>query len=103
MLSCCPSTTGLAYLLATVSTLCRSPDAEAARGCTAQRRASSQRPAASRACPGWPLSGTFDFISLDWDMISKIRARCYLRLIELYTATALHSTGLSTTTTKLRP
>ena len=73
----------------TVSTLCRSPDAEAARDCTAQRRASSLRRAASRACPGWPLSGTFDFISLDWDMISKIRARCPVRLDELYTATAL--------------
>ena len=72
----------------TVSTLCRSPDAEAARACTAQRRARSLASGARRACPGWPLSGTSDFTSPDWDMLSKVRARPPVRLDELYTAMA---------------
>ena len=54
----------------------------------------------SRACPGWLLSGTFDFTEGDWDMISKIRARPPVRLNELYTAT-YGPAALSTT--KLRP
>ena len=72
----------------TVSTMCRSPDAKVACGCTAQRRARSLASGARRASPRWPLSGTSDFITLDWDMISKIRARLKVRLDELYTAMA---------------
>ena len=46
-----------------------------------------------RACVAGPApdgapDGTFRSIALDWDMISKIRARASVRLIELYTATA---------------
>ena len=41
-----------------------------------------------QARTGWPdmgwFEGTFMFITQDWDMISKIRARCYLRLNELF-------------------
>ena len=41
---------------------------------------------------GW-FEGTFMFITQDWDMISKIRARQSTRLYELYMATAAQTHG----------
>ena len=85
VLSRAVSTTGMDHC---VGNLCRSPDAKVACGCTAQRRARILASGARRASPRWPLSGTSDFITLDWDMISKVRARPPVCLDELYTAMA---------------
>ena len=50
-----------------------------------------------QARTGWPdmgwFEGTFDVITQDWDMISKIRAQCATRLNELYMATAAQTHG----------
>ena len=54
----------------------------------------SQRPGAvpqRGVREGVVLSATFTFTILHYDMISKVRARCYLRLNELYTALAAHA------------
>ena len=72
----------------TVSTLCRSPDAKVACGCTAQRRARSLASGARRACPGWPLSGTSDFTEGDWVGVKRCQTYLTTRLNELYTAMA---------------
>ena len=52
-----------------------------------------QRAAARAGVPGGGFRGTFTFISQLEDMISKIRARCPVRLNELYTPHAAQTTA----------
>ena len=52
-----------------------------------------QRAAARAGVPEGGFRGTFTFISQLQDMISKIQARLYPRLNELYTPHAAQTTG----------
>ena len=69
----------------------RASDAEVAQACCAHGRASALAPSRREGCgKGW-FSATFTFVILDYDMISKIRARCPVRNNAADTALAAHA------------